>query len=138
MIEQIIRSLKGELSQKFTADFDLSQEQADDSISLAQKNIIETIKDEASRGNLNGLFSILQERDDTSSNPIVTHMIRKYSGDLGTKLGLDPGHASKIAGFTIPFILHKFQDMSNDKGFDLTSLMSMLNPSDGGSDSFKG
>lgn len=138
MIEQIISSLKGELSQKFTADFELSQDQADNSISLAQKNIIETIKDEVSRGNLNGLFSILQERDDIASNPIVTHMIRKYSGDLGAKLGLDPDQASTLAGFTIPFILRKFQDVSNEKGFDLTSLMSMLNPSDSGSDSFKG
>jgi hypothetical protein len=138
MIEQIIGTLKIELSEKFTKEFGIAEEQTEPALSLAQKNIIEAIKEEVSRGNFNGLFSLLQEKEGVSSNPIVKHMIRKYSADLGLKLGLDPSVADKLATFTIPFILHKFQHLSQEQGLDLTALMAMLNPSGGGNDDNKG
>jgi len=131
MIQQIINSVKGELSQKLVNDYGLSEDKVDDALSLAEKNIIETIKEEVGRGNLNGLFSILQEKDQVASNPIVIHIIRKYAGDLGAKLGLDPTLASSIANFAIPFILRKFQDISKEKGFDIGGLMSMISGSEG-------
>lgn len=133
MIQQIISSLKGELSQKLVTDYGLSEDKVDDALSLAEQDIIETIKEEVGRGNLNGLFAILQQKEQVASNPIVTHMIRKYAGDLGAKLGLDPTKADSIANFAIPFILRKFQDISQEKGLDLGSLMSMLSGSQGNS-----
>ena len=131
MIQQIISSLKGELSPKLVSDYGLAEDKVDEALSLAEQDIIETIKEEVGRGNLNGLFAILQEKEQVASNPIVTHMIRKYAGDLGARLGLDPTKAASIANFAIPFILRKFQDISQEKGIDLGGLMSMLSGSQG-------
>lgn len=138
MIDKIIQSLKGELSDKLRSDFGVPEDQVDESLSLGQKAIMETIKDEVGRGNFGGLFGILQEKEEAASNPIVTHMIRKYAGDLGAKLGMDPNLANTVASFAIPFILRKFQDLSKEQGIDLNSLMAMINTPEGGSDKMKG
>lgn len=131
MIQQIIIRLKGELSQKLTADYGLSEDKIDEALSLAEQDIIETIKEEVGQGNLNGLFAILQEKEQMASNPIVMQIIRKYAGDLDAKLGLEAAKADSIAGFAIPFILRKFQEISQENGLDLGGLMAMLSGSPG-------
>lgn len=139
MIDEIIQSLKGELSDKLCSDFDVPDDQVDESLSLGQKAILETIKDEVGRGNFGGLFGILQEKkEEAASNPIVTHMIRKYAGDLGAKLGMDPNLANTVASFAIPFILRKFQELSKEQGLDLNALMAMINNPEGESEKMKG
>lgn len=126
MIEQIISTLKGELSKKFTGEYGMQQDKVDDAVMLAQKDIMDTVKDEVGRGNFNGLMSLLQQKDQIATNPIVTNMVRKYAGDLGSKLGLDPQLASTVASFAIPFILKKFVSSTEENGLDMGSLMAMF------------
>ena len=137
MIEQIINSLKGELAGKLKSDFAIDNDKVDDAVDVAKKSIGETIQGEAQRGNIGGLMDVLKSNGSLTSNPIVTHMIRKYAGDLGAKLGLAPEMASKIANFAIPFILDRFQGASQDKGIDIGGLASMLGGAGGGSTSDK-
>lgn len=126
MIDQIINSLKGELTKKFTGDFGMQQEKVDDAVVLAKDDIFDTVKDEVGRGNLGGLMSLFQNKEQIATNPMVTNMIRKYAGNLGSKLGLDPNMASTIANYAIPFIIGKFVNTAQEKGIDQASLMSML------------
>jgi len=126
MIDQIINTLKGELAPKLVANHNIDNDKVDDAIDVAQKSIVETVQGEVGRGNVGGLLSMLQDKNQLTSNPIVTHMIRKYAGDLGAKLGLEPSVAASVANFAIPFILGKFQDVVQEKGVDLGSLMSMF------------
>lgn len=132
MIDQIINSLKGELTQKFTGDFGMQQEKVDDAVVLAKDDIFDTVKDEVGRGNLGGLMSLFQDKGRIASNPIVTNMIRKYAGNLGSKLGLDPNISSTIANYAIPFIVGKFINTAQEKGVDQMSLMSMFAGGDKG------
>lgn len=134
MIDQIINSLKGELTKKFTGDFGMQQEKVDDAVVLAKDDIFDTVKDEVGRGNLGGLMNLFQNKDQIATNPIVTNMIRKYAGDLGSKLGLDPNLSGTIANYAIPFILGKFINTAQEKGIDQASLMSMLGGSEKGKD----
>ena len=139
MIEQIIESLRDDLSEKFTEEFGIPQTEVDPALTLAQKNILSAIKYEVSQGNLNGLFSLLQETGKSTSNPVITQMIQKYAEDLLAETGIEAELADQVASFTIPFIIHKFQDMSKENGLDLTALMSMLNlPNAGKNDETKG
>ncbi|WPP52339.1 hypothetical protein [Catalinimonas niigatensis] len=134
MIDQIINSLKGELTKKFTGDFGMQQEKVDDAVVLAKDDIFDTVKDEVGRGNLGGLMSLFQNKEQIATNPMVTNMIRKYAGNLGSKLGLDPKLSSTIANYAIPFILSKFINTAQEKGIDQASLMSMLGGSGKGKD----
>jgi len=142
MIDQIINSLKGELSSKLVSDYNIEDKNVDQAVDVAQKSIMETVQGEVGRGNISGLLSMLQDKDQVAANPIVTHMIRKYAGDLGAKFGLEPSVAASIANFAIPFIIGKFQDIVQEKGLDLSSLMTMFgggNPSGNDiEDKFKG
>ena len=126
MIDQIINSLKGELTSKLVSDYNIEDKNADQAVDVAQKSIMETVQGEVGRGKISGLLSMLQDKDQVAANPIVTHMIRKYAGDLGAKLGLEPSVAASIANFAIPFIIGKFQDIVQEKGLDLSSLMTMF------------
>ncbi|WKN30222.1 DUF937 domain-containing protein [Porifericola rhodea] len=126
MIDQIINSLKGELSKKFTGEFGMEQDKVDDAVVIAKDDIFETVKDEFGRGNLSGLMGLFQNKEQIATNPIVTNIIRKYAGDLGSKLGIDPQMSTTIANYAIPFILSKFVNTAQEKGVDQASLMSML------------
>lgn len=126
MIDQIINSLKGELTSKLVSDFKIENDHVDQAVDVAQKSIMETVQGEVGRGNVGGLLSMLQDKDKLASNPIVTHMIRKYAGDLGAIIGIEPSVAASIANFAIPFIISKFQDVVQEKGLDLGSLMTMF------------
>ncbi len=130
MIDQIINSLKGELSKKFTGDFGMQQDKVDDAVGLAKDDIFGTIKDEAGRGNFGGLMGLFQDKEQIASNPIVINMVKKYAGDLGSKLGLNPSMSSTIANYAIPFVLSKFINTAQEKGVNPASLMSMLGGSD--------
>ncbi|MDF9796144.1 hypothetical protein OKW21_001407 [Catalinimonas alkaloidigena] len=134
MLDQIINSLKGELSKKFTGDFGMQEDKVDDAVAIAKDDIFETVKDEIGRGNIGGLMSLFQNKEQIGSNPIVTNIIKKYAGDLGSKLGLDPNLSSTIANYAIPFILGKFINTAQEKGVDQASLMSMLGGSGDGKD----
>lgn len=133
MIDQIINSLKGELTSKLVSDYNIEDKNVDQAVDVAQKSIMETVQGEVSRGNISGLLSMLQDKDQVAANPIVTHMIRKYAGDLGAKLGLEPSVAASIANFAIPFIISKFQEVVQEKGLDLGSLMTMFGGGNSGS-----
>ncbi|MEK6482221.1 DUF937 domain-containing protein [Catalinimonas sp. 4WD22] len=134
MLDQIINSLKGELAKKFTGEFGMQEDKVDDAVGIAKDDIFETVKDEVGRGNLGGLMSLFQNKEQIGSNPIVTNIIKKYAGDLGSKLGLDPSLSSTIANFAIPFILGRFISTAQEKGVDQASLMSMLGGSGQGKD----
>lgn len=134
MLDQIINSLKGELAKKFTGEFGMQEDKVDDAVGIAKDDIFETVKDEVGRGNLGGLMSLFQNKEQIGSNPIVTNIIKKYAGDLGSKLGLDPSLSSTIANYAIPFILGRFINTAQEKGVDQASLMSMLGGSGQGKD----
>lgn len=134
MLDQIINSLKGELAKKFTGEFGMQEDKVDDAVGIAKDDILETVKDEVGRGNLGGLMSLFQNKEQIGSNPIVTNIIKKYAGDLGSKLGLDPSLSSTIANYAIPFILGRFINTAQEKGVDQASLMSMFSGSGDGKD----
>ncbi len=135
MLEQIIASLKGELLQKFTkGEQSIPEDKVDDAVGLAKDNMLETVKDEVQRGNLNGLLDLFKDKQNVASHPIVTNMIMKYAGDLGAKLGIPPNMATTIANFAIPFILKKIMGKAEEQGVDQNALMGMLGGSMGGGD----
>ncbi len=139
MLEQIISSLKGELMQKFTGgEQSIPEHKVDDAVRLAKDNMVDSVKDEAQRGNIGGIMDLFKNKQNVESNPIVSNMIMKYAGDLGTKLGISPNMASTIASFAIPFILKKLMGKADEQGMDQTGIMGMLGQEGGLGDVFKG
>lgn len=127
MLEQIISSLKGELLQKFTGgEQGIAEDKVDDAVGLAKDNMMETVKDEAGRGNINGLLDLFKDKQNVAGNPVVSHMITKYAGDLGSKLGLEPNMAQTIANFAIPFLLKRLMGKAEEQGMNQQSIMAIL------------
>ncbi|MFP4090267.1 MAG: hypothetical protein ACLFUB_01815 [Cyclobacteriaceae bacterium] len=131
MLDIIISSLKKELSQKFSGENGMQQDKVDDAVMLAKDNIFDTVKDEAARGNLSGLMSLLSQKDQLSSHPIVINIIRRYAGNLGAKLGLDPQTAESVASFAIPFAIKKLVSLAEERGIDPGMVMALLGGSGG-------
>lgn len=135
MIEQILSSLKGEMMQKFTGgEQSIPEDKVNDAAVLAKDNMIGTVQDEVQRGNINGLMGLFDKNTDVTGNPIVSNMIMKYAGDLGSKLGLSPSMSQTVANFTIPFVLKKLLGKAGEQGLNPASLMSMLGGAGGSGD----
>jgi hypothetical protein len=126
MLEIIVSSLKNELQQEFGDEQNFSPDKADSAVALAKDEIFDTVKDEAGRGNLSGLMSLLQQKEQLAAHPIVINTIRKYAGKLGTQLALDPETADKVANFAIPFAIGKLISLSEEQGMDPAMLMALL------------
>ncbi len=126
MIDTIISSIKGEITEKLTGDLGVPANNVDDTLSVAKDSIFDTLKGEASGGNLSGIMNMISGGGNISNNPLVTGMVSNMVGGLTSKLGFDSSKASSIATFIIPFIMQKFSNKAQEDNMDEGDISKML------------
>ena len=109
----------------------------------------EGVMNEASSSILSGLQKILAEGGTTdlanlfqgnnasdASNPVVQKLTEQFSGNLGSKFGIDGTSASGVAGSLIPTVLGALVGNAKDpnhKGFEVADLVNAISGGSGNS-----
>jgi hypothetical protein len=114
MIQDLVNSMKGELTGMLTQKTGLTPDKAGASVDIAKDSIANGLKNELTGGNISGLMGLLKGGS-TSGNPIVTNLVNQYAGSLIAKLGLPESVSKQVATFAVPFILSKIQGRTAGK-----------------------
>jgi len=126
MIDQLIKIAKEQLGGQLQ-DAGLDSSQINPSMEIAKDTMVDSIKSEAMSGGLDNLLSMFNgNASATTSNPFVSNMIAKYSGNLMAKLGLSPQVSETVSKLVIPFVMQQFAKKETGTANSGGDLMSML------------
>ncbi len=126
MIDQLIKIAKEQLGGQLQ-DAGLNSSQINPSMEIAKDTMVDGIKSEAMSGGLDNLLSMFNgNASATTSNPFVSNMIAKYSGNLMAKLGLSPQVSETVSKLVIPFVMQQFTKKETGTANSGGDLMSML------------
>ncbi len=128
MIDKIFSSLKGEFSNRLLTQFNIPADKVDDTAALAKDSISNEIQSQVGQGNLTGVTELFSTQNLLSS-PIVKNMIQQYGTSMVSKLGFSNEMASGISQFAIPFVIQKFSDSGEGKGFDQEAITKLYGSS---------
>ena len=127
MLENIINSVKGQLTGDLQNKFNLNPTQAEQSVDLAKEQIETGLQKEAAGGDVSGIMNLLKGgQAAAASHPAVSDMVNNYVQALSTKLGIPAGVASQIGPHVIQFIMEKLSGKVNSGEVKQTDLMGML------------
>lgn len=121
MLENIINELKGAIGNDVQQRAGLGPDKADKAIELAGQSAKEVAEDEVRKGNVQGLMSLMQNKEGAShSNPIVSKIGANLVAKLVEQLGLTPQVAKQVEGVVVPlmvsFIGSRFQNSKGGMG----------------------
>ncbi len=127
MLENIINSVKGQLTGDLQSKFNLSPDQANQSVDLAKDNMANGLRKEASGGDFGGIMNMLKGgQATTASHPAVNSMTQNYIHDLAAKVGIPAGVASQIGPYVMQFLMSKLSGKVNSGEVGQQDLMGML------------
>lgn len=122
MLNDIINSVKGQLTGELQNKFQLQPDTANKSVDLAKDHLENGLKNEATSGNFGGIMDVLKGNKSATEQPAVNNMIGKYVNDLSTKLGVPESIAKQAGPFVISFTMQKLSGKVASEG----DLMGML------------
>jgi len=126
MIDQLIKIAKEQLGGQLQ-NAGQNSSQINPSMEIAKDTMVDGIKSEAMSGGLDNLLSMFNgNASATTSNPFVSNMIAKYSGNLMAKLGLSPQISETVSKLVIPFVMQQFAKKETGTANSGGDLMSML------------
>ncbi|MFD2248435.1 hypothetical protein [Pontibacter ruber] len=127
MLENIINSVKGQLTGELQSKFNLNPTQANQSVDLAKENVETGLKQQAAGGDIGGIMNMLKGGPSTAgSHPAVGGIINNYVHDLSIKLGIPAGVASQVGPYVIQFIMGKLSGKVSSGETSQSDLMGML------------
>ncbi len=131
-IQQLVRQYAGDTVINNPA---IPNEKNDEVISVASDSIVSGLKSAAANGNTESIMSLFNGGSEAAATSPVTQKIQgNFVENLVSKLGLQQGVASGIAGSLIPMVLKSLVHKTNDAGdssFNLSSIVSSLVPGAG-------
>lgn len=113
MIENMINSIKGQLTGELQSKYNLEPEKANQSVDLAKDNVVNELKQRAGSGDMGGLLDVFKGNKAPADSSATNSIINKYVGDLTTKLGIPENVAKQVAPFAINFIMQKIQGQAS-------------------------
>ena len=121
MLDNIINELKGAIGNDVQQRAGLGPAKADKAIELAGQSAKEVAEDEVRKGNVQGLMSLMQNKEGIShGNPIVSKIGANLVAKLVEQLGLTPQVAKQVEGVVVPlmvsFISSRFQNSKGGMG----------------------
>ena len=122
MLNDLINSVKGQLTCELQNKFQLQPDTANKAIDLAKDDLESGLKGEATSGNFGGIMDVMKGNKGATEQPAVNNMIGKYVNDLSTKLGVPESVAKQAGPFVISFIMQKLSGKVSSEG----DLMGML------------
>ncbi|NEM96933.1 hypothetical protein [Pontibacter burrus] len=122
MLNDLINSVKGQLTGELQNKFQLQPDTANKSVDLAKDHLETGLKSEATSGNFGGILDVLKGNKGATEQPAVNNMIGKYVNDLSSKLGVPENVAKQVGPFVISFVMSKLSGKVSSEG----DLMGML------------
>ncbi|WP_242927942.1 hypothetical protein [Pontibacter vulgaris] len=125
MLENIINSVKGQLTGDLQSKFNLNPDQANRSVDLAKDTMTDGLKKEAGSGDFGGIMNMLKGNQ-AGIHPAVNSMTQNYIQSLSAKLGIPVGVATQIGPYVMQFLMSKLSGKVNSGEVGQSDLMSML------------
>lgn len=127
MIEELMKVLQDSAKDIVANNSDIPKEHSEGVAKAAQSSIMDTIKSMAGSGNAGDIMKLATDSGHPMLKEIQNNFIQKIMNQFGFKSDM----ANKLAGSLIPQLLAKLKD---SKGFDLSSITSMIGDSAKGAD----
>jgi uncharacterized protein YidB (DUF937 family) len=126
MLDNLINLVKEHAGDAIVNNSAIPNEHNDAAISSTAGSIFETLKSQASSGNLNGIMDLFKSN---GSSALSSSINSNVAGDLMKKFGLDNSQAASIAGSLIPKVMESFAKKTNDpndSSFDMEGIMKSI------------
>lgn len=107
----------------------IPNEKNDEAVQDVSQNIVGGLQDQVSGGNIQQMLSMFNGGATSGGNPMVSQLISRVAGSLGSKFGVSPQVATQIASSILPRVLNQFVNKTkdpNDNDFDLQDVMGKL------------
>ena len=126
MLDNLINLVKEHAGDAIVNNAAIPNEHNDEAISTTAGSIFETLKSQATNGNLNGIMDLFKSN---GSSALSSSINSNVAGDLMKKFGLDNSQATNIAGSLIPKVMESFTKKTNDpndSSFDMEGIMKSI------------
>lgn len=117
MIDQIIKSVKGELSNKLLS-LGLPSSKTGAALDLAKEVIMGKIANQASGANMSGLMNMFNSKQPLDQSLLVQNMMSDYGSKMASKFGVGESVSKSVSTFLIPFIMSKLSNNISTGGTD--------------------
>jgi hypothetical protein len=109
MIDQIINSVKSELSNKLLT-LGLPSSKTGAALDLAKEVIMGKISAQASGANTSGLMNMFNSKQPLDQSVLVQNMMSDYGSVMTSKFGVGESVSKSVSTFIIPFIMSKLSN----------------------------
>lgn len=138
MFEQLTQLVQQYGNEAVVKNQSIPNDQNEGVINEASSTILSGLQKILAEGGTNDLASLFQGNNASdSSNPVVQKLTEQFSGNLGSKFGIDGASASGVAGSLIPTVLGALVGNAKDpnhKGFEISDLVNAISGGSGNSD----
>lgn len=127
MLENLINLVKEHAGDAIINNKAIPNEHNDAAISSTAGSIFESLKSQATSGNLNAITDLF--KNNSASGDLTSSLNSNVAGDLMKKFGIDNQQATTIASSLIPKVMESFAKKTNDpndSSFNLQDVMSNL------------
>jgi uncharacterized protein YidB (DUF937 family) len=134
MLDNLINLVKEHAGDAIVNNPAIPNEKNDDAIKTTGESILNSLKSQASGGDLSSLMNMFKGGD-AASSPVASAVQGNVASDLAKKFGLESGAAGNIASSLIPMVMNKFVNKTNDpndSSFDLGDIMKNIGGVGGG------
>ena len=127
MLDQLVKLVRQNAEQSIVKNEAVPNEANDEAIQDVATQILNGLKGQASKGNMQDLIGMFQgNQSSVEGNPVTSSLVSNITGRLASKFGISPQVAAGIASSLIPMVMKQFVDKTkdpNDKDFDLQDVI---------------
>jgi uncharacterized protein YidB (DUF937 family) len=135
MFDNLLKLVTENASDAIINNNAIPNEKNNEAINLTSNSIFDTLKSQASGGNMNDILSMFNSGSSTSVNNAISSNVVQ---SLSSKLNIEPQQAQSVANTLIPQVMNQLVKKTNDpsdNSFDLKDIMGSLGGNMGGLDS---
>jgi uncharacterized protein YidB (DUF937 family) len=133
MLDNLINLVKEHAGDAIVKNNAIPNEHNDAAISTTANSILDTLKSQATSGNLGGIMDMF--KNNGTSNALSSSISNTVINELTKKFGIDSAQASGIASSLIPKVMESFAKKTNDpndSSFNLQDIVKNIGGDAGG------
>lgn len=135
MFDNLLKLVTENASDAIINNNAIPNEKNNEAINLTSNSIFDTLKSQASGGNMNDILSMFNSGSSSGINNAISSNVVQ---SLSSKLNIEPQQAQSVANTLIPQVMNQLVKKTNDpsdSSFDLKDIMGSLGGNMGGLDS---
>lgn len=128
MFENLLNLVKENAGDAIVSNPAIPNEKNDEAISTTTNSIVDALKSQVTSGNLSSVMEMFNGGN-AAASPVNSAVHTNVVTDLMKKFGIDNAQATNIASSLLPKVMEQFVSKTNDpndKGFDLSGIVSSL------------